>query len=266
VRNRRIITFTTDFGLSDHYVGTMKGVVLGVYPAATLVDICHGVPVFSILDGALTIAQAYTYFPRGTIHVIVVDPGVGGTRRPIIADIGSHVFVAPDNGVLSFVFEREPAASVVHVRNDRYFLHPVSNTFHGRDIFAPVAAHIASGVSLDSFGPQITDFVRLAIPVPHTSERGSVTGSVLKIDNFGNIITNITPDCLTRALGAGTSFTVKVGETTIPHFRLTYAGAAPGELFAIFGSMGYLEIALNQGSAAGQLGVQSGSVVEINSK
>jgi S-adenosylmethionine hydrolase len=142
---RPVITLTTDFGLSDHFVGVMKGVILGIEPAAQIVDISHGVQPYQIVDGAFTIAQAYRYFPKKTIHVVVVDPGVGSARRPLLAEMGGQYFVAPDNGVLSMVFAREKP-KVRHITNERYFLHPLSRTFHGRDVFSPVAAHLAAGV------------------------------------------------------------------------------------------------------------------------
>jgi S-adenosylmethionine hydrolase len=148
---RPVITLTTDFGLSDHFVGVMKGVILDIQPAAQIVDISHGVQPYQILDGAFTIAEAYRYFPKKTIHVVVVDPGVGSARRPLLAEMGGQCFVAPDNGVLSMVFAREKT-KVRHITNQRYFLHPLSRTFHGRDVFSPVAAHLAAGVTPAKFG------------------------------------------------------------------------------------------------------------------
>lgn len=256
-----IVTFTTDFGTDDHYAGTMKGVVLGINPEAKLVDICHAIPAFDILQGAITIAQAYRYFPSGTVHVVVVDPGVGSARRPIVADTGHHRFVAPDNGVLSFIYEREPAIAVREVTNDRLFLHPVSNTFHGRDIFAPVAAHLSRGIGIESIGPEISDYIRLGIPKPHRDNGNVVVGSVLKIDKFGNVVSNLTPEDVAQLPGA--ELRVHVGSAEIAKFQHSYAGASPGELFAIFGSMGFLEIAVNQGSAAEVLQVKVGDSVRV---
>ncbi len=257
-----IVTFTTDFGLQDHYVGTMKGVVLNICPEAILVDICHEVPPYDIVSGALTIAAAYKYFPAGTVHVLIVDPGVGGVRRPIIAEVSSQTFVCPDNGLLSLVLDQEGDVAVRHATSDRYFLHPVSNTFHGRDIFSPVAAHIAAGVPVDSLGPLIKDYVELAIATP-TLAMGNIQGSVLKIDRFGNVVTNITPGHLVDAFGAGTPFVVRIAGCAISDIRTSYAGAPQGQLFAIFGSMGRLEISANQSSAAALLGVKPGTVVEV---
>ncbi len=149
---KRIITLTTDFGTADHFAGTMKGVILSIHPAAQIVDITHEVAPFEITDGGFTIAQAYRYFPKKTIHVVVIDPGVGSTRRPLLAEMAGQYFIAPDNGVLSMIFSRE-TAKVRHITNERYFLHPLSRTFHGRDVFAPVAAHLASGVAAIAIRP-----------------------------------------------------------------------------------------------------------------
>ncbi len=188
-----IITLTTDFGLNDHFVGAMKGVMLQTAPDAQIVDISHAVQPFDILDGALTISQAYSYFPSGTVHVVIVDPGVGTARRPIILTGDRHLFVAPDNGVLSLIYDREERTSVRHVTAEHYFLQPRSNTFHGRDIFAPVAASLARGVEANRFGDEITDYVRFAAPRPKPVDERTLRGIVLKVDRFGNLITNITP-------------------------------------------------------------------------
>ena len=163
---QRLITFTTDFGLDDHYVGAMKGVILSINPAARMVDICNSVQSFDVLDGALTIVQAYRYFPSETVHLVVVDPGVGTTRRPILVTTEKHMFIAPDNGVLSFVYEREERISVRHISAEHYFLQPVSGTFHGRDVFAAVAGWLSRGVEVATFGDEITDYARCATPKP----------------------------------------------------------------------------------------------------
>jgi S-adenosyl-L-methionine hydrolase (adenosine-forming) len=264
VSTEQIVTFTTDFGFHDHFVGTMKGVVISIAPGATLVDICHDVNSYDVVDGALTIAQAYRYFPAGTVHVAVVDPGVGSARRPILAHTGREIFVCPDNGLLSFVLEREPNASVRHITNDRYFLHPVSNTFHGRDIFAPTAAHIAAGVPLEHFGPEIKDYVKLQVGTPQLVGN-ALRGEVLKIDKFGNVVTNITPLDLDNSLGPGQRFIVKIGNAIVSDLRTSYSDSQTGRLFSIFGSMGLLEVVVNRGSAAEQLRVRRGASVEIES-
>src|SRR5215470_15710309 len=179
---QRLITLTTDFGLSEHYVGAMKGVIYGIHPNAIIVDITHGVQSFDILDGALAIAQAYSYFPKDTVHVVVVDPGVGGPRRPIVASVGQYLFVAPDNGVLSLVYEREERVNVRHITAEHYFRNPVSPTFHGRDIFAPVAAYLSKGVDTNKFGETISDYVRFAAPKPKATSANSWKAVVLKTD------------------------------------------------------------------------------------
>lgn len=261
--SKGIVTFTTDFGTEDHFVGTMKGVILGINPDASLVDICNQVQPFDVLEGALTIAHSYHYYPAGTVHVVVVDPGVGTARRPIIADTGKYVFVAPDNGVLSLVCERQERLTVRHVTAEHYFLHPVSSTFHGRDVFAAIAGHISRGVDLSKLGDPVADYVRLHIPQPQLADNRLV-GGVLKTDRFGNIITNIPR----RAFSHFTSthpdhFLVRIGKAQITRLRTAYAQGEPGELFAILGSMGYLEIATNKGSAAEIIGVRQGDVIEL---
>src|SRR5271167_4363265 len=188
-----IITLTTDFGLNDHFIGAMKGVILEIAPEAQIIDISHAVQAFDILDGALTISQAYSYYPSGTVHMVIVDPGVGTARRPVILTGDRHLFVAPDNGVLSLIYDREERISVRHVTADHYFLLNRSNTFHARDVFAPVAAFLAKGVAPDRFGEEITDYVRFGAPRPKPVDERTLRGVVLKVDRFGNLITNITP-------------------------------------------------------------------------
>src|ERR1700694_5609557 len=199
---KRLITLITDFGSTDHFAGTMKGVILGIQPAAQVVDITHEVQPFEIADGAFTIAQAYRYFPKKTIHVVVVDPGVGSTRRPLLAETAGHYLIAPDNGVLSMVLGKEKA-SVRHITNERFFLHPLSRTFHGRDVFAPVAAHLASGIPPARFGKRIEGHLRLAFYAPTRTRKNIWTGSILKVDRFGNLSTNLHidefPNVKTRA-------------------------------------------------------------------
>ena len=191
--HRPIITLTTDFGLNDHFVGTIKGVILNISPEIEIVDISHSVQAFDVLDGALTIAQAYSYFPSGTVHMVVVDPGVGTARRPILVTSDRHHFVAPDNGVLSMVYAKEERLHIRHVTAEHYSLQPISNTFHARDIFAPVAAWLAKGVDPEKFGDEISDFVRFNPPKPKSVNGNTLRGVILKVDRFGNLVTNITP-------------------------------------------------------------------------
>ncbi len=257
---KRLITLTTDFGTSDHFAGTMKGVILSILPAAEIVDITHDVQAFEILDGAFTIAQAYRYFPKRTIHVVVVDPGVGSTRRPILAEMAGQFFIAPDNGVLSIIFARENP-KVRHITSDRYFLHPVSRTFHGRDVFAPVAAHLASGVPPARFGKLIDDHIQLSFHRPTQTGKNAWAGSVLKVDRFGNLITNLHLDDFPNLQIR--PFRLLAGRQPITRLALTFTESSPGELFVIVGSSGYLEVATNQASAAKILGCGAGSPVEL---
>ena len=262
--NRPIITLTTDFGLNDHFVGTMKGVILGIVPNAQIVDICHSVQPFDILDGALTIAQAYPYYPAHTVHLVVVDPGVGSARRPILASSEEHNFIAPDNGVLSLMYAREKRLSVRHITSNHYFLQPLSNTFHGRDIFAPAAAFLAKGVDHEKFGEEITDFVRFNAPKPKAADAKTLRGVVLKVDRFGNLITNIIPEDVPWLFQSQRpAFKIVVGKQEVTSMKMNYAEGAPGEVFGILGSMGYLEIAANRAAAVQLTGAGKGSEVNL---
>jgi S-adenosylmethionine hydrolase len=259
------VTLTTDFGLNDHFVGAMKGVILGIAPDAQIIDISHAVQPFDILDGALTISQAYSYFPSGTVHMVIVDPGVGTARRPIMLTADRHIFVAPDNGVLSLVYAREERLSVRHITSEHYFLKERSNTFHGRDIFSPVAAQLAKGVESDRFGEEITDYVRFGAPRPKPVDERTLRGVVLKVDRFGNLITNITPQDAPQLFTATPpAFKIAIGNKA-PATRIctNYAEGSPGEVFGILGSMGFLEVAANRGSANQLLGAGKGSEVNV---
>jgi S-adenosylmethionine hydrolase len=261
---QRIVTLITDFGMTEHYVGAMKGVIYNINPAAQIVDICNSVNSYDLLDGALTLAQSYSYYPPNTLHVVVVDPGVGTARRPILASIGKHLFLAPDNGILSLVYEREEAISVRHVTAQHYFLQPVSNTFHGRDVFAPVAGWLSKGVDGEKFGEIITDFVRFTAPKPKPAGDNTFKGIIIKVDKFGNLVTNITPQDLPQLFTPEPPpFKILVGKTEITKMKSTYAEGAPGEVFAVLGSMGYLEIVTNRGSALNSIGTGKGSEVAI---
>jgi S-adenosylmethionine hydrolase len=258
--HRPIITLTTDFGLQDHFVGTIKGVILSIAPEAEIVDITHSIQPYDILEGALTIAQTYSYFPEGTVHLVVVDPGVGGTRRPIVASSDRHHFVAPDNGVLTQISHREPSLMVRHITAASYFASQVSQTFHARDIFSPVAAHLARGVEPSAFGPEVKDFVRLAIPSLNRLAGNTWDGEILKADRFGNLITNISPVEVPMLFQSGLpKFSLNIGGRKITRLAHSYSEGKAGELFAIAGSMGYLEIAANQASAVELLGAGKGT-------
>ena len=260
--HRPIITLTTDFGTNDHFVGAVKGVILDIVPEAAIVDITHAVQAYDVLDCAIAISQTYSYFPTGTVHMVVVDPGVGTTRRPIIASSDGYHFVAPDNGVLSMVYAKEERIHVRHVTSEHYFRQPVSNTFHGRDVFAPVAAYLAKLVDSHKFGDEIEDYVKFAAPRPKPAGDNRLRAVVLKVDRFGNLITNVTPEDA-PALFAGKPFKIVVGSKEISEIRSAYAEGAPGEVFGILGSMGYLEIVANRSAAAQITGAGKGSEVSI---
>lgn len=263
--HRPIITLTTDFGLNDHFVGTIKGVILSIVPEVEIVDICHSVQAFDVLDGALTIAQAYSYFPSGTVHLVVVDPGVGTARRPILVTSDRHHFVAPDNGVLSMIYAREERLHIRHITAEHYSLQPVSNTFHARDVFSPVAAWLAKGVDPEKFGDEISDFVRFNAPKPKAVDGSTLRGVVLKADRFGNLVTNITPqDAPALFAAVPVQFKIRVGKQEITEIHSNYSEGAPGEVFGILGSMGYLEIATDRGSAAKIIGAGKGSEVILS--
>ncbi|HZD93753.1 MAG TPA: SAM-dependent chlorinase/fluorinase [Candidatus Sulfotelmatobacter sp.] len=261
---QRMITLTTDFGLTEHYIGAMKGVIYNINPSVQLVDITNAVQSFDILDGAIAISQAYSYFPKETVHVVVVDPGVGGPRRPIVANIGQYIFVAPDNGVLSLVMEREERTMVRHITSEHYFHQPVSKTFHGRDIFAPVAAYLSKGMESSKFGDEISDYVRFAAPKPKATGASAWKGIVLKTDKFGNLITNIMPKDIPQMFdGSSSAFKITIGKAEVTKLCSSYAEGAQGELVAIVGSTGFLEISSNKGAASRLAGADKGSEVAV---
>ena len=254
-----IITFTTDFGLTDHYVGVMKGVIAGINPAARLIDISHGVHSYQVAHGAFVIAQAYRYFPAGTVHLVVVDPGVGSERRPILAEAGGQFFVAPDNGVLSQIYEREEHVVRV-IDTEQFALKPTSRTFHGRDVFAPVAGHLSTATPFQEFGEVIHDYVRLDPTTPKLVEPGRWRGRVLNIDRFGNLVTSFPAELLAES---PVGFRIVVGSLAVEATAESYAESRAGEPFVIVGSSGYLEISVHQGSAAEQTGVDLGAAIEL---
>ncbi len=260
--SRPIVTLTTDFGSNDHLVGAMKGIILKVNPEVQIIDISHKVIPYDILDAALTIGQAYRYFPLKAVHIVVVDPGVGTQRRPLLVSGEQHYFVAPDNGVLSMVYEKEERLTVRHVTAEHYFISPVSNTFHGRDIFAPVAAWLTKNGAAASFGEEVSDFVRFSLPKPK-SANGVVKGVVLKVDNFGNAVTNLAAEDVPQLLSANTQFKITAGSKPVTKFAQTYSQGEPGEAFALIGSSGFLEISMNRASAARTLGLQRGAEVTV---
>jgi S-adenosyl-L-methionine hydrolase (adenosine-forming) len=256
---RPIITLTTDFGASDHYVGTMKGVLLSRCPNATLVDISHKIPPFSLYSGAYMVDQAAPYFPPGTIHLVVVDPGVGTERKAIVAQTAGQTFVAPDNGVLSLVLARNAAYHVRYLTNASLYPNSPSATFHGRDIFAPVAASLAAcSAAFEEVGPICESPIMLANLKPHLVSPGVWSGLVLSIDHFGNVITNFKP---LRKLSH--RYEVRTGHNTVTRFHQTFGEAAAGVCFAYAGSSGYLELGMNQESAANYLKIGPGDAITL---
>ncbi len=265
-----ILTLVTDFGLDDPYVGVMKGVMLGINPRATIVDICHAVEPQNIQQAAFVLGNAHRYFPEGTIHVVVVDPGVGSGRRAIILKTPSSYFVAPDNGVLSYVLAEASAMSpgpgpgerelstgleAIAITNPRFWRHPVSSTFHGRDIFAPVAAHLSLGIPVSEFGEVVHSVFTLALPQPEVAADGVIVGHIIHIDRFGNLITDIAGHLVAqRAL-------IEVSGHHIEGLSPCYAEGE--ELLALIGSSGNVEIAAKNRSAAALLNAGIGAEVRI---
>jgi S-adenosylmethionine hydrolase len=259
-----IITLTTDYGTNDHLVGTLKGVLLKINPELTIVDITHNVNAYDLLDGALTIGAAYSYFPARTIHLVVVDPGVGTERRPLLVTAQNQYFVAPDNGVLSLIYEREQDNLVVRQATaEHYFLQPISRTFHGRDIFAPVAAWLSKGWQTAAMGEEIQDFQRFVLPRAKEID-GGIQGVVLRIDNFGNVMTNFRADDLPESAQNGGGLNLKVGAHNVARLVGTFADGAADEPVAYVGSSGYVEVAINKSNAARKLAVGRGTSVTLS--
>ena len=258
-----IITLTTDYGTNDHLVGTLKGVILKINPEANIVDITHNVTPYDLLDGALAIGSAYSYFPPRTIHVVVVDPGVGTTRRPLLVSGETQYFVAPDNGVLSLVYEREESLVIRHANVEHYYLQPISKTFHGRDIFAPIAAWLSKGSQAAAMGDEITDHKKFAMPKPKPAE-GALKGVVLRVDSFGNLVTNFRSEDLPVAALESGNVQFQIGAQTVTRLVDTFAQGNPGETFAYIGSNGFVEFGVNRGSAAKTLNAGRGVAVMLS--
>jgi S-adenosylmethionine hydrolase len=259
---RPIIALLTDFGTRDHYSGVMKGVVLGICPDVTLVDLSHDLPPHDVAFAAQELAATYKFFPVGTIFVVVVDPGVGTTRRGIAADVADRKFVAPDNGVLTRVFQETAPKRVVELSERRYARPTVSRTFEGRDRFAPAAAFLAKGIHLEAFGRAVTDYHLLDMQAPVTTET-TLTGRVVRIDRFGNVVTNLDRKSCERFVGGPSGLQLTVKGKTIDRLVSTYADLAPGEVGALFGSTDHLECSAASSNAAELLGVVVGDAVEL---
>jgi len=258
-----LITIMTDFGQKDPYVGVMKGVIKGINPDVSIVDLSHEIPPQDVLSAGFLLFTAYKYFPEGTVHVVVVDPGVGGSRKILACRARGGIFVVPDNGVITFIANKEGLDEIYSVENEEYFLHPVSRTFHARDIFAPVAAHLALGVEMKKLGRRVRaeDIVHLedAFTVRHYN--GNVRGKIIWVDHFGNLITNISQEVVRK----NNLKAVKIGSLVIPIVE-KYCDVEKGELVAVIGGTGFLEVAVNFGSARDKLGVGVGEVVEASSE
>lgn len=257
-----IITLTTDYGTNDHLVGTLKGVILKINPDVTIVDITHHVTPYDLLDGALAIGAAYSYFPARTIHVVVVDPGVGTARRPLLVTSDNQYFVAPDNGVLSLIYERDPTAVVRHANVEHYYLQPLSKTFHGRDVFAPVAAWLAKSGQTASMGEVIEDYKKFAMPRPKATN-GVTKGIVMRVDNFGNLVTNFRSEDISEDARKEGNLKLQVGAHAVSRLVDTFALGKAGEAIAYVGSSGYVEIAVNKGSATRTLELGRGAAVTL---
>jgi S-adenosyl-L-methionine hydrolase (adenosine-forming) len=257
-----VITLTTDFGTRDWFVGTMKGVIARIVPAARVIDLTHDLPQGDHRAAAFALAASYRYFPLGSVHVVVVDPGVGSRRKALAVRTDDAFFVGPDNGVLSWALGRQRVRAVHALENEAYFLQPVSRTFHGRDIFAPVAAHLSRGVSIRKLGPPLSNFVRLDWPEPR-KEQGVIEGGVVYIDRFGNAITNLDSNVVASS-GLATCEIRGKRRRRCP-LRPFYQAVAPNAAVAVLGSSGFLEIAVNGGSAKEVLGISVGTRVLLRS-
>jgi len=257
VNSGPVITLLTDFGLHDHFVAAMKGVMLGINPDLRFTDISHLIPPQDVFGAAFTLNQACFFFPPGTIHLAVVDPGVGTERKAVAVSAGAHFFVAPDNGVLTYVLESQEDGAAYEITVEKYFRKPLSGTFHGRDVFAPVAAWISRGIPLHEFGPALQNPVRLEIPSLEKAQDGQMRGCILSVDHFGNLITNLKPEDVSR------SPKIRAGRKEVTVFRKTYGEGKKGEIFVVPGSTGYLEIVVREGSAASLLNLKSGDSIAV---
>jgi S-adenosylmethionine hydrolase len=248
-----VITLLTDFGLQDEYVGVMKGVILSINPRVNLVDINHNITRHDIMQAALTVNASFRYFPKGSIHVVVVDPGVGGKRKVICLQQEGHFFVAPDNGVLTMVIQDGRVEKICAITNQKYFLKPVSDTFHARDILAPAAAYLSKGVDMLSLGQEIplSNITRLDVPAPFVPATDELVGTVISIDHFGNLVTNISQATFERFKNNARpkEVVIRLGKSKIQGVSRSYDSVKIGSPVAIFGSRNLLEISLNQGDA-----------------
>ncbi len=258
-----MITLLTDFGTADYFVPAVKGVLLSLNPQATIIDITHEIPAQDIQAGAFTLGICYHNFPAGTVHLAVIDPGVGSVRRPIIVAAGKHFFVGPDNGIFSYIYQREKSVRVFQVSKTEFFRSGSSSTFHGRDVFAPIAAWLSKGLTPEIFGAEINDYIRLNLPRPQISNR-DITGEIIHLDHFGNCITNLTENELKLSQVNSTTQMI-IGEQRVDSFGTHFAQhSGTKNLFAYMGSAGYWEVALWQDSAAKKFGFTRGTQVKFS--
>jgi S-adenosylmethionine hydrolase len=262
---RPIITLTTDFGLKDAYVASMKGVILSLAPEARIVDITHDIAPQGIVEGGFALSCAFPHFPCGTIHLMVVDPGVGTSRRLLLASTRRHYFLGPDNGALALAFEIEPPEEIIHLAPELCSSGNISATFHGRDILAPVAARLALGALPAQFGTPVDDFVRAPLPSPQLGSDKSLRLCVLAVDRFGNLILNLKEKQFKEAGGCapGGGFELEIGGRIVSRLLGTYGESEGDEPLAVFNSSGYLEVAVRNGSAAARLGCAPGTLARL---
>jgi S-adenosylmethionine hydrolase len=255
---RPIITLTTDFGTRDGYPGAVKGVIKRINPDAEVVDITHQIESFDVLSAAFALNNFYKYFPQGSIHLVVVDPGVGSQRQPLLIKSEDFYFVGPDNGVFSFVYQNERLTEIIHLTNKKYFLSGLSGTFHARDVFAPVAAYLSLGVDPNEFGPTAKECFKLIIPEPRYASK-TLSGQIIHVDGFGNLVTNISADLLNKKVTK-----IVVGRREIKRIVQSYFEIPPKQVGALVGSSGFLEIAANQQSAQKILKSRIGASVKVS--
>lgn len=262
---RSIITLTTDFGYRDPLSGIMKGIILGINPEVTIVDISHGVEKYNIKEAALTIGMSYRNFPAGTVHVVVTDPGVGSSRRPILVATEDYYFIGPDNGVFSVVYDEAERREVIHLTAEHYFLPDRSMTFHGRDIFAPVAAWLSKGVTITNLGDPVSDYSTIHIPKPAMPTKNTIEGEIIYIDHFGNAISNIKYSDLISLMGEGgdkkgLKVLMKGRQIEIKDY---YAQAEDRDIYAILNSMNYLELFVYRGDASKEFNIKVGDSIGV---
>ncbi len=262
-RFRPVISLLTDFGRADHFVGVMKGVIAGICPQALVIDISHQVPPQDIQAGALTLLFSYCYFPVNTIHLAVVDPGVGTDRAIVACRTQDYIFLAPDNGILSPILERAGLLEAVRIENKKFLLADVSCTFHGRDIFAPVAAHLANGVSLSELGSPVEELVQLRLPQLTRPSANVIRGEIIYIDHFGNLISNVPGEMVEELVAKGGKVRTQIAGVTVEGLSQSYVEVPEGELLVLLGSTGFLEVAARGARAEAISGAIRGDPVEI---